>query len=273
MGQLEGKVAFITGAARGQGRSHALRLAREGADIVACDICQQMDTVGYLLASPGDLEETARAVEDIGRRVVARKADVRDPDAMELVVQAGLSAFGRLDVVVANAGIAAQAVDEADPAAVFADTIAVNLTGVRNTVQSAAQAMIDQGHGGSIIITSSTQGLSGAGGTGGGGADGYVASKHGVVGLMRSWANWLAPHRIRVNTLHPTGVRTTMIDNDVMRKFLDENPSVVGALSNLLPVDALEPEDVSNAVAWLAGDESRYVTGVTLPIDAGFLVK
>lgn len=272
MERLEGKVALITGVARGQGRSHALRLASEGADIIGCDICDQIDTAQYPLATPEELEETTKAVEALGRRMVARQADVRDQEQMRAVVEAGLREFGRVDIVLPNAGVALGAVEEPDPFLVFADTIAINLTGVRNTVAPAVPSMIERGEGGSIILTSSTQGLTGKGGTGSGASDGYVASKHGVVGLMRSWANWLAPHNIRVNSIHPTGVSTPMIENQALRDYIEQNPQIADGLTgNLLDVDVIEPRDVSAAVAWLASEDARYVTGVTLPIDAGLL--
>lgn len=273
MGRFDGKVAFVTGLGRGQGRSHALRLASEGADIIGCDICGPVDTVLYPLATADDMAETVAQVEALGRRIVARKADVRSPEQMHEVVDAGLAEFGRIDVVVANAGIASYAVEEADPVQAFVDSIAINLMGVRHAVHAAVPTLIEQGQGGSIILTSSTQGLSGAGGNGAGGSDGYVASKHGVVGLMRAWANWLAPHNIRVNTIHPTGVKTPMIDNAIFMEYIEHFSEVTSGLTNLLPVDAVEAEDISAAVAWLASDESRYVTGVSLPVDAGFLAK
>ncbi|QLL06503.1 mycofactocin-coupled SDR family oxidoreductase [Mycobacterium vicinigordonae] len=273
MGSLSGKVALITGAARGQGRSHALRLAQEGADIIALDICRQLETVPYPMATVEDLDETVVLVEKLDRRIFARQADVRDPAAVAAVVDAGVAELGRLDIVLANAGISPHSADEKDALAVFHDTVAINLTGVRHTVHAAVPAIIAGGEGGSIVITSSTQGLTGRGGTGTGAGDGYVASKHAVVGLMRSWANWLAPHRIRVNTVHPTGVSTPMILNDAMAGFLALSPDIAGALTNLLPVEAVEAIDISNAIAWLVSDQARYVTGVTLPVDAGFVVK
>ncbi|HVW42440.1 MAG TPA: mycofactocin-coupled SDR family oxidoreductase [Amycolatopsis sp.] len=273
MGLLEGKVAFITGAARGQGRSHALRLAGEGADIIAVDLCAQVETVPYPMSTPEDLAETVRGVQDLNRRIVARQADVRDPAALQAAFDDGVRELGRVDIVLANAGIAAMSVHEKDALRVFDDTIAINIGGVRNTVHAAVPRMIDQGEGGSIVITSSTQGLTGRGGTGTGAGDGYVASKHALVGLMRSWANWLAPHKIRVNTVHPTGVNTPMIVNDAMAEYINQSPEVVGALTNLLPVEAVEPIDISNAIAWLVSEHARYVTGVTLPVDAGFTAK
>ena len=200
-GKLEGKVAFITGAARGQGRSHAIRLAQEGADIIAVDLCRQIGSV------------------------------------------------------------------EA-----WQDVIDVNLTGVFNTVETAIPSMIERGQGGAIVLTSSTAGINGIGGASRGGL-GYTASKHGVVGLMRSYANTLAPHSIRVNSVHPTGVRTPMVVNEVMQQFLESDPAMGQAMANALPVDMVEPVDISNAILWLVSDDGRYVTGITVPVDAGFTNK
>ncbi|PPJ24924.1 SDR family mycofactocin-dependent oxidoreductase [Nocardia nova] len=273
MGSLDGKVALITGAARGQGRSHALRLAQEGADIIAIDICDQIASVPYPMSTPADLEETARQVEKLDRRIVARQADVRDFEALRNAFEEGYAELGRIDIILANAGIAPMTLHEKDPNQAFLDTVAVNLYGVRNTVHAAVGRMIERGEGGSIVLTSSTQGLTGRGGNGTGGMDGYVASKHGLVGLMRSYANWLAQHSIRVNSVHPTGVNTPMIVNDSMAEYLQSSADQMSALTNLLDVPALESSDVSAAVAWLVSDEARYVTGVTLPVDAGFVVK
>ncbi|KPM54360.1 3-ketoacyl-ACP reductase [Frankia sp. CcI49] len=270
MGLLEGKVAFITGAARGQGRSHAVRLAQEGADIIAVDICAPIDTVAYALASEDDLAETAAEVRAHGRRIVARQADVRDRAGLREAFEAGVAELGGCDIVLANAGIAPMAIGADDPAQ-FLDVVAVNLVGVWNTVEVAKQALIDRGPGGSVVLTSSTAGLRGVGGDAPG-SIGYAASKHGVVGLMRSYANALAPHSIRVNTVHPTGVNTPMIINPVMEKWI----TTVGssqAMSNALPVPYVEASDVTNAILWLVSDAARYVTGVTLPVDAGILVK
>lgn len=270
MGKLDGKVAFITGAARGQGRSHAVRLAQEGADVIAVDICRQIDTVAYPMATPEDLAETARAVEALDRRIVAREADVRDRSALEAAFAAGVAELGPVDVVVANAGIAPLSTNPVPQE--WQDVIDVNLTGVYHTVETAIPSMVERGEGGAIVLTSSTAGLTGIGGPNPGGL-GYTASKHGVVGLMRSYANQLAPHRIRVNSVHPTGVRTPMIVNEVMQEFLEQDPQLGGALTNALPVDMLEPVDISNAIVWLVSDDGRYVTGVTLPVDAGFVNK
>jgi SDR family mycofactocin-dependent oxidoreductase len=275
MGRLEGKVAFITGAARGQGRAHAVKMAQEGADIIAVDLCEQIDTVEYPMATPEDLAETVKLVEDQDRRIVAQRADVRDRDALGAVVDAGVAEFGHLDIVVANAGIAPMG-DAARSPQAWQDAIDVLLTGVYYTLDASVPPMVEQDMGGSIVITSSTAGLKGLGrdlAASRPGLVGYTAAKHGVVGLMRLYANLLAPHRIRVNTLHPTGVNTPMIVNDSFARFVEEFPDTATAMQNALPVELLEPEDIANAAAWLCSDEARYITGVTLPVDAGFTVR
>jgi SDR family mycofactocin-dependent oxidoreductase len=269
---LVGKVAFITGAARGQGRSHAVRLAKEGADIVAVDLCGQIDSVPYQLGTEEDLRETAGMVESLGRRIVATAADVRDAAALQRVVSESTRELGAIDIVVANAGIAAVGPGCRSPN-VFRDTIDVNLIGVWNTVMATAPGMCEAGNGGAIVLISSTQGLKGVGGDGTPGITAYTAAKHGVVGLMRSFAHWLAQHHIRVNTVHPTGVETPMIMNDAMGEFIAANPAAAQATENLLPVPMIQPADVSDAVAWLVSDQAKYVTGVTLPVDAGFTAR
>ncbi len=270
MGKLEGKVAFITGAARGQGRSHAIRLAQEGADIIAVDVCDQIDSVPYPMATPDDLAQTVKEVEALDRRIVASQADVRDADAIASALAAGVAEVGAVDIVCANAGIAPMSVHE--PHEAWADVIAVNLTGVFNTVEAVIPAMIERGRGGAIVLTSSTAGINGIGGPTRGGL-GYAAAKHGVVGLMRSYANNLAPHSIRVNSVHPTGVNTPMVVNDAMQEFLAQDPTMSNAMANALPIDMVEAVDISNAIVWLVSDDARYVTGVTLPVDAGFTNK
>jgi SDR family mycofactocin-dependent oxidoreductase len=268
---LQGKVAFITGAARGQGRAEAVRLASDGASIIAVDICDQIASVPYSMATPDDLAATVKLVEDTGARIVAQQADVRDQDSLKTALQTGLDEFGRLDIVVANAGIAPMMAG-ADG---WRDVVDVNLTGVYHTVEVARPTMVEQSDGGSIVLISSAAGLLGIGGDDPGGL-GYTASKHGVVGLMRSYANILAPHSIRVNSIHPTGVNTPMINNEHTRAWLEklvaesETPIDMG---NAMPVDALEPEDIAAAVAWLVSDDARYVTGITLPVDAGLANK
>jgi SDR family mycofactocin-dependent oxidoreductase len=274
MGQLEGKVALITGAARGQGRSHALRLAQEGADIIAVDICAQIDTVNFPLSTLEDLKETARQVEALDRRIVARQADTRNLAQLKEAVSAGVAELGRLDIVSANAGIFCIDIDPqpADPArreAIWRDTIDTNLTGVWHTLEATVPILIEQGQGGAIIITSSTAGLKGSTYN-----DlpltAYTAAKHGLTGLMRGYAKDLAPYSIRVNTVHPTGVHTMMAENDMMVKRMQQQPDLLKVMANALPVDAVDPVDISNAVLYLAADSGRYVTGVTLSVDAGF---
>jgi SDR family mycofactocin-dependent oxidoreductase len=269
MASLAGKVAFITGAARGQGRAEAVRLASDGAHIIAIDICDQIASVPYPLATPDDLALTVKLVEDTGARIVARQADVRDQEALKNALQAGLDALGRLDIVVANAGIAPMQ-SGADG---WRDVIDVNLTGVYHTVEAAIPTLIEQGDGGAIVLTSSVAGLIGVG-SDDAGAIGYVAAKHGIVGLVRLYANLLAQHSIRVNSVHPAGVDTPMINNEATRQWLgsiaDKTPQEMG---NALPVQVLQPEDIANAVAWLVSDEARYITGVTLPVDAGSVNK
>jgi SDR family mycofactocin-dependent oxidoreductase len=271
-GRHGGRVALITGAARGQGRSHAWRLAEQGADVIAVDVCAPIDGVAYAMASPDDLEETADGVRSRGGRVSAHVADVRDADTLGKAVATGIAELGGVDIVLANAGIG-MASPETPDARAFRDQLDVNTVGVFHTVHAAAPTMIEQGRGGAIVLTSSSMGLTGRGGDGSGQSDGYVASKHAVVGLMRAWAHWLAPHHIRVNSVHPSGVATTMVLNDaVAARFsgpVDEMPDV----GNLLPVGLLAPEDVTAAVDWLVSDDARYVTGVALPVDAGFTAR
>jgi SDR family mycofactocin-dependent oxidoreductase len=270
MGKLEGKVAFITGAARGQGRSHAIRLAQEGADIIAVDICRQIDSVPYPMSTPDDLAETAKEVEALDRRIFTAQADVRDEAQLKQAFDRGVAEIGPVDILLANAGIAPMALTELHSA--WQDVIDVNLTGVFNTVETVIPSMKERGRGGAIVLTSSTAGINGIGGPTRGGL-GYTAAKHGVVGLMRSYANTLAPYSIRVNTVHPTGVNTPMIVNDAMAEFLAQDPQLSNAMANALPVDMVEPVDISNAILWLVSDDARYVTGVTLPVDAGFTNK
>ncbi len=277
MRRFEGKTVFVTGAARGQGRAHALRLAREGADVLAVDVCAPLGTVAYPLATPADLAETARLVESEGRRVVTAQVDVRDADALGAAVADGVARLGGLDVVLANAGIGLMD-PAADPRQAFRDQLDVNLVGVWNTVHAAVPVLLEQGRGGAIVLTSSAFGLTGRGGDGSGGGDGYVASKHGVVGLMRTFATWLAPHGIRVTCVNPSGVATPMVLNPAVEALFGGPLTEDGGKSpedvaNLLDVTLVDPEDVSAAVAFLASDEARYVTGVALPVDAGMLVR
>jgi SDR family mycofactocin-dependent oxidoreductase len=271
-GRVAGKVAFITGAARSQGRSHALRLAQEGADIIAVDLAGPVESIGmYPPATPEDLQQTVKEVEALDRRIIASEADVRDPAALETAVREGVAQLGRLDIVLANAGIAPMG-EGADTPQAWQDVIDVNLTGVWNTVKAAAPVLVEQGEGGAIVLTSSTAGLKGIGGDSAGG-QAYTAAKHGVVGLMRTFANTLAQHRIRVNTVHPTGVNTPMVVNPVMQAFLEADPQMGQAMANALPVGMVEAVDISNAILFLVSDLGRYVTGVMLPVDAGYSNK
>ncbi|MDA2894245.1 mycofactocin-coupled SDR family oxidoreductase [Mycolicibacterium sp. BiH015] len=275
MGSLDGRVAFITGAARGQGRSHAVRLAADGADIIGVDICADIEANGYPMASPAELEETVALVEAAGGKMLASIADVRDFAALRTALDAGVRHFGRLDIVCANAGIAPTAfreVDVAEDLEMWSAAIDVNLTGSYHTAKAAIPHLIAGGRGGAIVFTSSTAGLRGFGGSQGGGL-GYAASKHGIVGLMRTLANALAPHNIRVNTVHPTAVNTMMATNPAMTAFLAAYPDGGPHLQNPMPVSLIEPEDISAAIAYLVSEDARYVTGVAFPVDAGFCNK
>jgi SDR family mycofactocin-dependent oxidoreductase len=275
MGRMEGKVAFITGAARGQGRSHAIRLAEEGADIIATDLCGQMETVKYPMGTAEELAETAAAVEALDRRVVTAKADVRSQEELQAVVDKGIAELGRLDVVCANAGISTQGISWELTEQEWEETIQANLTGVWRTVKATVPFLIEQDQGGSIVITGSTASIDGFGGV-----LHYTASKHGVLGLMKALVNEVARYRIRANLVVPTSTNTTMIQNDGMRELFGVAPDApieefAAAFQTMhaLPVPWMEPVDISNAVLWLASDEARYVTGTVLQVDAGFLTK
>lgn len=275
MGSLNGQVAFITGASRGQGRSHAVRLAAEGADIIGVDICADISSTGYPMGSAEELDETVALVEAQGGKMLASVADVRDFLALKAALDAGVERFGRLDIVCVNAGIATMAFRELtddEDLQLWTDVLDVNLVGAFHTAKAAIPHLIAGNRGGSIVFTSSTAGLIGFGGMQGGGL-GYAASKHGIVGLMRTLANALAPHSIRVNSVHPTGVNTMMAVNPAMTAFLENYPGGGPHLQNPLPVQLLEPEDISAAIAYLVSDAGKYVTGVTLPVDAGFCNK
>jgi SDR family mycofactocin-dependent oxidoreductase len=272
---LEGKVAFITGAARGQGRSHAVRLAREGADILAVDICADTPSIDYPNATRAELDETAQLVEAEGRKVVALKADVRDLAGLQKAFDEGMSSLGRVDIVLANAGIVRLG-DGGDPAAVWSDIIATNLTGAWNTVSVALPTLRSGGAGGCIVITSSTAGLRASPGSGVGQVA-YTAAKTGLVGLMKQLAVTLAPESIRVNSVHPTGVKSGMTMNEAMMTLATQaaegGDNSISAMQNAMPIDILEPEDISDAVAFLVSDRARWITGVALPVDAGFCVR
>jgi (+)-trans-carveol dehydrogenase len=277
MARLEGKVAFVTGAARGQGRSHAIRMAQEGADIIAVDIASQMETVEYAMATPDDMTETVRQVEALDRRIIAAQADVRDYDAVKSAVDDGVAQLGRLDIVAANAGIFSQGRAEELTDQQWDEMIDTNLKGVWHTAKATIPHLRAAG-GGAIILTSSAAGLKGYENFAH-----YVAAKHGVVGLMRTLALELAPDMIRVNSIHPTSVDTDMIQNQMLYALfapdLEESERTRENLGerfktmNALPIPWVDPIDISNAVLFLASDEARYITGVTLPVDAGSLTK
>jgi SDR family mycofactocin-dependent oxidoreductase len=274
--EFEGKVAFITGAARGQGRSHAVRFAEEGADIIAIDLCEQINSVAYPMARPEDLEETVNLVEKTGRRIVAEQGDVRDFARLQSVVAEGAAELGRIDFVLANAGICPMAGEQAKEISAFTDAVDVSLSGVYFTVEAALPALLAHGGGGAIVITSSVTGLTGVHmrfSMKSHGMPGYIAAKHGVVGLMRYYANLLAEKNIRVNTVHPTGLASPMIVNEQMDKLLAEEPAYLAAMENLLPVPLVEASDITEAMVYLCGHSGRYITGITLPVDAGYAVK
>jgi (+)-trans-carveol dehydrogenase/(-)-trans-carveol dehydrogenase len=276
MGRVAGKVAFITGAARGQGRAHAVQLAQEGADIIAVDICDKIATSIAEPATEAELAETVRLVEEQDRRIIARKSDVRDFDALKAVVDEGVAEFGRLDIVAANAGMWSYNLLEETTEPQWQEIIDICLTGVWHTVKAAIPHMKAAGNGGSIIITSSAAGLKAYANCGA-----YVAAKHGVVGLMRTLAVELAPFSIRANSLHPTNVDTALIRNQ--RTYDLFRPDVVNPtyddviegfkMMNALPVSCLPPSAIADALVFLASDEAKYTTGLTMTVDAGLTVK
>jgi SDR family mycofactocin-dependent oxidoreductase len=267
-GRIAGKVAFVTGAGHGQGRSHAIRLAEEGADIIAVDICKDYESLKYSMATEAELADTAKQIEALDRRVIAKVADVRDAAGLKKVVDEGVAELGKLDIVVANAGICTiQTWDEVTPQ-VWQDTLDTNLTGVWNTFVATIPHLIANG-GGSIIATSSTAGIKGLPFLAP-----YVAAKHGVVGITRNIANELAQHKIRANTVHPTGVNTPMAAGlGGLPALIERDPNVGSIFVNTLPVESVEPRDISNAVLFLASDEAQYVTGLEFTVDAGNTIR
>jgi SDR family mycofactocin-dependent oxidoreductase len=267
-GRLTDKVAFITGAARGQGRAHAVRMAHEGADIIAVDIADKLPScVPYDSATEKDLDETVRLVESTGRRIISSAIDVRDFDGLCKTVSDAVATLGRLDVIVANAGISAPQVwNEITPES-FRDVMDVNVTGVWNTVMAGAQQIIDGGRGGSIILISSAAGLKMQPFM-----IHYTASKHAVTGMARAFAAELGPHKIRVNSVHPGPVNTAMGSGDMVEAVGRANntiPTMANVLTPFLPNWVSEPEDIADTVCWLASDESRNVTAAAVPVDQG----
>lgn len=268
-GTLQGRVAFITGAARGQGRAHAIRLAREGADIIALDICAPVsDSISYPAATPEDLAETVRAVEAEGRKILAREVDIRDDAALRQLVTDGVEQFGHLDILVANAGVLSwgriwELTDEQ-----WDTVVGVNLTGTFRTVRAVVPAMIEAGSGGSIVVVSSSAGLKATPGNGH-----YSAAKHGLVGLTNSLAIELGEFGIRVNSIHPYSIDTPMIEPDLMMQVFREHPHYVHSFGPmpLQPKGFMNPDEVADVVVWLAGNGSGTLTGAQIPVDKGVL--
>ena len=280
MGRVEDKVAFVTGAARGQGRSHAVRLAEEGAHIIAVDVCHDVDSIGYPMARPEDLEETAKLVEKTGRNAVIAQADVRDAGQLSEVLQRGIAEFGKLDIVVAQAGVAGMAGDP--PLQAWRDVIETNLIGTINAIHVALPRL---GEGASIIATGSTAALMDFAKKDTPGADpggmAYVTSKRLLSHFVHDLSTELAPRGIRANVIHPTNCNTDMLQSDPMyRQFrpdLDQptraDAEPLFAVQQAMPIPYVEPVDISNAVLWLASDEARYVTGMQLRVDGGGYLK
>ena len=276
MGALDNQVAFITGAARGQGRSHALRLAAEGCDIIAADLCANIASAPYDLATEEGLAETVRLVEALDRRIIARRADVRSSADLNSLVSEGIAAFGGIDIVLANAGIWSFGSVSEMTEEQWDDLIAVNLSGVWRTVRAAVPSMIKRGRGGAIVLTGSTASFWGIANCGH-----YVAAKHGVWGLTKSLANELAVHNIRVNAVCPTSVDTDMVQNEAAYRLFSpelDSPGREDMAAKCMPLQSLqipwvEPIDVSNAIAYLVSDQARYVTGIALPVDGGSLAR
>lgn len=277
MKRFEGKVVFITGVARGQGREHAVRFAAEGASIIGIDICSDLPSVWYPLATEADLAETTRRIEEVGGASVLKVADVRDRRAMREVVKEGVERFGRLDVICANAGTYSPSPTEWMSDDAWDETIDINLSGVFRTVRAGLKPMMERGEGGSIVITSSTAGLKGFYGS-----PSYCAAKHGVVGFMKSLALEMAPHQIPVNCVHPTSVDTPMIRNAIFPTLVapekGQDATWEDAEDFLRPqqpmgIATIAPRDISNAIMWLSSDEARYITGVSLAVDGGAMLK
>jgi len=273
MGRFDGKVAFITGGARGQGRAHAVALAAEGADIAVVDICRQIPSVENSMAGPDELAETEEAVRALGREFVGVQGDMRDESQVKAAVDTALERFGHIDYVLANAGIMATTGEPSQGIDAWHDSIGTMLSGVFYTLRHTTPAMIEAGNGGSIVITSSTSGLRGVAYKTdmlSPGQMGYGAAKHGVLSLMRNYAMALGQYRIRVNAIHPMGVSTKMVVNDFFKGVQDGAPP--GWMANAFGQGLIAPEDVSNAVVWLCSDDSAFVTGSSLAIDSGQLL-
>lgn len=273
MGRFDGQVVFISGVARGQGRSHAVRFASEGGSVIGFDICKQIDSVAYPMSTPEDLAETVRMVEEAGGKMVSGIADVRDVDSMKKILDQGIEAFGRLDHVIANAGILPTHGAPSHDFSAWQDALDVVLTGAMNTVELSYPIQVKQGTGGSIAIISSMAGLKPMMRTEGNhtlGMLAYGAAKAGLVNLMRNYASFLASASIRVNSVHPGGVDTPMINNDIVAEYFKEaHDEDLKVLVSALPTRVVDVSDVTNMVLWLCSDEARYFTGNVVRIDAG----
>jgi SDR family mycofactocin-dependent oxidoreductase len=274
MGQLDGRVVFITGAARGQGRSHAVTLAEEGANIVGVDICEDIDVVPYKLGTMADLEETARLVEKTGQNMLIRAADVRDKTALQAAFDAGVQEFGHIDTVIANAGVILSNTEERDAAEALRVGIDIMLIGVWNTFQAAIPHLKERGQGGNLVATSSMAALLNLT-DGRGGSDAYNMSKLAITGLVQSYANLLAPDSIRVNAVAPTNCATPMVtENPALFKVIEASPNLVNAMQTALPkFPMIEPKDVSNAILFLISEQGRTFTGSILKVDAGMDIR
>jgi SDR family mycofactocin-dependent oxidoreductase len=277
MGTLDGKVAFISGIARGQGRSHALRLAGEGADIIGVDICHDIAAMDYPNATPADLAETTKLIEQLDRRVITSEVDVRDFDAVRQAIDSGVAELGRLDIVLSNAGIVRLHADTDDPEQLWHDIVGTNLTGGFHVVNAAVPHLIAGGRGGVIVFTGSTAGVRPVANPGVG-ALAYTASKWGLVGVCKQLAATLAQHSIRVNIVHPTGVASGMTMNAAMAELAEQamaggDADGMAAMQNAMPVQILQPSDISDAIAFLVSDQAKWITGVSLPVDAGFSIR
>ena len=275
-GVFHGKVVFITGAARGQGRAHAVRFAEEGADVIALDLCGQLDSVAYPMATHEDLDETVRLVQKAGGRILAGRGDVRDRNRLAEIVAQGVDEFGGIDFVIANAGILPLAGSQGRDITAYTDAIGVMLNGVYFTIEAALPAMLKSPDGGAIVIVSSAAGFKPVSvdfDSMSHGAAGYTAAKHGVIGLMRHFATCLASRNIRVNSVHPGGVATPMVLNEAIAGYVTEHPSFGESQLPLLTIPMMEPEDVSETMVYLCGPAGRHLTGVALPLDAGLTLR
>ena len=268
MGKLDGKVVFITGAGRGQGRAHAVRLAEEGADVIATDICANVDSIGYPMATTEDLDETARLVKDRGRRVVTAIADVRSREQLEAAANLGAQELGGIDIVCANAGVCNMSPWDETTDALWHDQVDVILTGTWFTLKATVPHLLARG-GGSVIITASV-----AGTRGNPYLAPYGAAKHGVIGLAKTMANELGMHNIRVNCISPNGVNTGLLQGlGGFEELMAKDPHFAPLFTNALPVEVVEPEDISEAVLWFASDAGRFTTGHNLHIDMGNILR